>query len=117
MGAFGTSAGRCLFVGHVLLSYIGLEGSGRDVLTLAPLSVDPDYEGRGIGTQLMEAVLAEADRSGEPLVVVLGDPAYYSRFGFEPADRFLVAPPDVLTPPLPREPRRPVTTLPSCLGH
>jgi putative acetyltransferase len=74
-------------VGHVMVSYITLADAGteRRVATLSPLSVAPDLHGRGIGSALVRAVLARVDDAGEPLVVLEGAPAYYGRFGFEPA--------------------------------
>lgn len=70
-------------VGHVLLTRLRV--GDADALALAPLAVMPAYQHRGLGTALMRASLAAADAAGEPLVVVVGDPAYYSRFGFVPA--------------------------------
>jgi putative acetyltransferase len=71
-------------VGHVVCTRATLTGAaGRlDVLGLGPLGVRPDRQGRGVGSALVHAVLAAADALGEPLVVLLGDPAYYVRFGF-----------------------------------
>jgi putative acetyltransferase len=63
-------------VGHLLFS----QGS-RGVMTLGPLAVLPAYQRRGIGTALMHGGLA---RITEP-VVLLGHPAFYTRFGFRPA--------------------------------
>ncbi|MDO5705611.1 MAG: GNAT family N-acetyltransferase, partial [Paracoccus sp. (in: a-proteobacteria)] len=52
-------------------------------LALAPVAVHPALHGRGIGSALIRAALAaHPDHS----IVVLGDPAYYHRFGFQPAD-------------------------------
>jgi putative acetyltransferase len=80
-------AGRIL--GHVLFSNVALEG--REVLTvlaLAPLCVHPERQRQGIGSALVRAGLERADARGAPLVVVLGHPGYYPRFGFEPARRY-----------------------------
>ena len=72
-------------VGHVMVSAAKLRhASGeRAISMLSPLAVRPDRQRQGVGAALVEAVLAVADERGEPLVVVEGDPAYYSRFGFE----------------------------------
>jgi putative acetyltransferase len=75
-------------LGHVLLSQVALQPDGQpavEVLALAPLAVLPPHQGRGIGSALMRAALAAADVRQEPMTVVLGAPAYYGRFGFEPA--------------------------------
>ncbi|MGH8886645.1 MAG: GNAT family N-acetyltransferase [Egibacteraceae bacterium] len=73
-------------VGHVLLTRVAIAtGAG---LALAPLGVLPHRQRRGVGSALVRAVLEAAATAGEPLVVVLGDPAYYGRFGFLPASRY-----------------------------
>ncbi|KQX66024.1 GNAT family N-acetyltransferase [Angustibacter sp. Root456] len=73
-------------VGHVMISRAQLldDASGRthDVLTLSPLAVAPAVQGRGIGSALVRAVLALAERRPEPLVTLEGSPRYYPRFGF-----------------------------------
>ncbi|MFN8188120.1 MAG: N-acetyltransferase [Gaiellales bacterium] len=68
-------------VGHVLLSAVPLD-SGVEVLALAPLAVLLERQRQGIGALLVTAALERARRTGYPLVVVVGDPAYYRRFGF-----------------------------------
>jgi predicted N-acetyltransferase YhbS len=78
-------------LGHVLISRVMLEHDGApatEVLALAPLAVLPPHQGRGIGTALTRAALAAADVRDEPLTVVVGAPAFYARFGFEPARFF-----------------------------
>lgn len=55
------------------------------VLALGPLAVLPQWQGRGVGSALMHAVLDAADALDEPLVVLLGHTDYYPRFGFRPA--------------------------------
>ncbi len=75
-------------VGHVMISGATLRlpsGSERTIVMLSPLAVAPDHQGRGIGAALVRASTAVADARGEPFVVLEGSPAYYSRFGFEPA--------------------------------
>ena len=73
-------------IGHVMLSWVGIEGAARDrLLVLTPMSVRPDRQRRGVGRALIEDVLARAEAAGEPAVLVEGIPAYYPRFGFEPA--------------------------------
>ena len=73
-------------VGHVVCSR-GQVGSAP-VLGLGPLSVRPDQQRRGVGSTLVHAVLAAAEALDEPLVALLGDPAYYARFGFEPSTAY-----------------------------
>jgi putative acetyltransferase len=73
-------------VGHVQLSR-GWVGESP-VLALGPIGVVPSRQRRGIGSALMRAALEEAGRRGEVAVMLLGDPAFYPRFGFEPASKF-----------------------------
>lgn len=73
---------------------------GRAFLSLGPLTVDPSFEGRGIGAGLMQAGLDAARAAGHGLVVLVGDAPYYARFGFEPV------PAGRLVLPGPVDPRR-----------
>lgn len=71
--------------GFVMVSHAELvsdSGERHRILTLSPLAVAPAVQGRGIGSALVPAVLAEAERLGEQLVVLEGSPRYYPRFGF-----------------------------------
>jgi putative acetyltransferase len=49
---------------------------------LGPIGVEPQAQLTGIGSALMHAMIGAADATGEPLIALLGSPAYYSRFGF-----------------------------------
>ena len=71
-------------VGHVLLSRMAVTGDGLALraLGLAPVGVLPGFQGGGVGKGLIEAALAIAQATGEELVFVLGEPDYYTRFGF-----------------------------------
>jgi putative acetyltransferase len=79
-------------VGHLCFSRARL-GSGDDVLALAPLAVLPDWQRRGVGSRLIEEGLRRAAETDLPLVVVLGHPEYYPRFGFERAETYGVTAP------------------------
>jgi len=70
-------------IGHVLCTRARL-GAGTAV-GLGPISVRPDRQRAHVGSALMHAVLGAADALGEPVVCLLGDPAFYGRFGFRPA--------------------------------
>ena len=73
-------------VGHILFSPVVLDPlAGTVGLGLAPLAVLPDYEKHGVGRRLVQNGLAECRAWGAGFVVVLGEPEYYGRFGFEPA--------------------------------
>ncbi|WP_443067449.1 GNAT family N-acetyltransferase [Streptomyces sp. NBC_01426] len=71
---------------HALLTRC--EVSGTPALALAPVAADPAVQRSGAGSAVVRALLADARRRGEALVLVLGHPAYYTRFGFVPASRF-----------------------------
>lgn len=80
-------------VGHVLLTRVAVttaDGVRSPVLALAPLGVRPEFQRRGVGTALVSGALAVA---GLLPVVVLGDPAYYGRFGFADATPAGIRPP------------------------
>jgi putative acetyltransferase len=70
-------------VGHVLGSWGRL--TRRPVVGVAPLAVRPEHQGTGIGTALMQEIITRGDFAHHPMLVLLGDPGYYERFGFEPA--------------------------------
>lgn len=73
-------------VGHVAFSPVSVQGAALPgVLGLAPLAVRPDRQRRGIGSALVAEALDRLRREGCRLVVVLGEPAFYRRFGFRPA--------------------------------
>ena len=78
-------------IGHVL----GTRGhvGQHPVIALGPLAVRPDRQQNGVGSALMHAVLGAADALGEPLAALLGDPAYYRRFGFELSTAYQITPP------------------------
>lgn len=74
-------------VGHVAVSPVSISEETSGWYGLGPISVAPERQGQGIGSQLMEHALAELRRRGAAGCVLLGDPQYYGRFGFkaEPA--------------------------------
>jgi putative acetyltransferase len=72
-------------VAHVLAAPGRIDGAPTSVAGVAPVCVAPSHQLRGIGTALMESLVLEATSRHWPLLVLLGDPAYYVRFGFEPA--------------------------------
>jgi putative acetyltransferase len=82
-------------VGHVLFSPVAIYTTAEDReiaiadgLGLAPVAVLPEFQRRGVGKALIEAGLAQCRETRVAFVVVVGDPSYYSRFGFEPASRY-----------------------------
>jgi len=75
-------------LGHILLSKIKINKDDNEFvesLALAPVSVLPEYQNKGIGGLLITEALKEAKKSGYDSVVVLGHPEYYPKFGFKKA--------------------------------
>jgi putative acetyltransferase len=70
-------------VGHVVATRAEIDA--HPALGLGPLSVVPDRQKTGVGSALMHAVLGAADALDESLMGLVGEPAYYRRFGFAPA--------------------------------
>ncbi|WP_165248833.1 GNAT family N-acetyltransferase [Paludisphaera soli] len=71
-------------VGHVAFSPVTVD-SGATGAGLAPLAVHPSHRRTGIGGMLIQEGLAACRTAGVGWAVVLGEPRYYSRFGFRPA--------------------------------
>ncbi|HEY9610661.1 N-acetyltransferase [Allocoleopsis sp.] len=88
-----TEDGKVL--GHILFSPIVIETRERMIpaLALAPLAVIPERQGEGIGRQLVQVGLSKCRELGHEIVVVLGHPDYYPRFGFKKASQFGVEAP------------------------
>ena len=74
-------------VGHILFCPITIvsERATIPATALAPLAVHQDYQCRGIGAALVQEGLEECRRLGQRIVIVVGHPGYYPRFGFSPA--------------------------------
>jgi putative acetyltransferase len=69
-------------VGHVLFSRLRAPDASLQVASLAPVAVLPEHQRQGIGKALIEEGLERCRTRGYQAVIVLGDPAYYPRFGF-----------------------------------
>lgn len=82
-------------VGHILLSKIKIIDGDHavDSLALAPVSVAPDQQKKGIGSQLIHAALEKAKELGFHSVIVLGHPNYYPKFGFKRASSWNIQAP------------------------
>lgn len=78
-------------VGHALLSQAVIQNETKEVinkgLVLAPLSVLPTHQGKGIGKRLIKAS-EEKVANQYSFISILGSPSYYSRFGYEEAAHF-----------------------------
>jgi putative acetyltransferase len=87
-------------VAHILFSYIDLVGEETlQVLGLAPMAVLPHFQRQGIGSALVQAGLEIANARTEAIVIVLGHPPFYTRFGFEPSVNYGIESPF----PVPKE--------------
>ncbi|MGM9537177.1 MAG: GNAT family N-acetyltransferase [Candidatus Onthomonas sp.] len=76
-------------VGHVAQTkgqILGDDGTRHEVLTLGPISVLPEYQRQGVGSCLLAASRKRARALGYQAILLLGDPAYYGRQGFRPAE-------------------------------
>lgn len=77
-----TDAGQV--VGHIAFSPVTIDGANEGWFGLGPVAVLPDWQGRGIGSALVNAGLAQLRAGGACGCVLLGDPGFYGRFGFVP---------------------------------
>ncbi len=94
-GTWSAQAGRALLelvavesgtvVGHLQAAPGRLDGRATAVAGVAPVCVASAHQGRGTGGALMAALIGAAEELHWPLLVLLGDPDYYGRFGFEAA--------------------------------
>ena len=86
-----------LIVGNISFTFCRVEGGNDKVALLGPLAVTPTLHKQGIGRALVQTGFKQMENSKIGYIFVLGDPAYYSRFGFKAEDK-------VTTPyPLPTE--------------
>lgn len=80
-------------VGHILfypVRIISRQGQPVTALSLAPMSVLPEYQRKGIGSALVREGLKRSKELGYGSVIVLGHAGYYPRFGFLPASRWQI---------------------------
>jgi len=88
--------------GHIAFSEVSIDDNFISWYGLAPVSVDPEYQNRGIGSELIKSGLNELKKMGARGCVLVGEPEYYKRFGFRhqkslfyegvPGEYFLVQP-------------------------
>ncbi|HEX3027816.1 MAG TPA: N-acetyltransferase [Clostridia bacterium] len=77
-------------VGTIMYSkaYV-MDGDKRtDVITFGPLCIDPEYQKKGIGGELLENTMQLAREKGYRAIIIFGEPEYYPRHGFKPCDCF-----------------------------
>ena len=73
-------------VGHIAFSKVTIGGAKIGWYGLAPVSVEPCFQNQGIGSQLITKGLSDLKQQGAKGCVLLGEPEYYSRFGFKVID-------------------------------
>mgnify|MGYP000341794175 CR=1 FL=1 len=79
-----------LLVGHILLTPIKVKNESMDFdsLALAPVSVVPTFQGKGIGGKLIFKSHEIAEKLGHTSIILLGHSEYYPKFGYQVLDRF-----------------------------
>jgi putative acetyltransferase len=82
-------------VGHIAFSEITINGEKWDWFGLAPVSVDPEFQNNGIGSLLIKRGLEKLREKNAKGCVLLGEPEYYNRFGFDTCEGLTL--PDVPT--------------------
>ena len=78
-------------VGHIFYTHtnvIDADGTAHPVISFGPISVRPDVQRTGIGSELIRRSFAMAREMGFGAVLITGNPRYYHRFGFGPAGEF-----------------------------
>ncbi|AFZ33711.1 GCN5-related N-acetyltransferase [Stanieria cyanosphaera PCC 7437] len=81
-------------IGYIMFSWIDLVAEKNlKVLALAPLAVLPQSQNQGVGSALVNQGLLIADNQNIPLVIVLGHPNFYAKFGFEPSLKYNIESP------------------------
>lgn len=78
-------------VGHIAYSKATIvtnKGNDIECIAFGPLSVDPEYQAKGIGSKLIEHSLQVATQLGYTIVFITGNPTYYHKFGFESASKY-----------------------------
>lgn len=86
-------------IGHIMLTKIHIENQGvfGEALTLAPLSIVPAYQNKGIGSKLVMESHRVAKDLGFKFIAVLGHPNYYPKFGYELTSKYEIGLPIKIT--------------------
>jgi len=79
-------------IGHILFYPLTIKTKtgDKDVLSLAPISVLPRYQNKGIGCKLMKKGMGECKKTKYDVIIVVGHPNYYPRFGFKSASKWKI---------------------------
>ena len=87
-------------VGHILFTRIVVRNgtTAHEALALAPMAVLPARQRVGIGSSLVKRGLADSRNLGHAVIILVGHPEYYPRFGFVPGEPFGIWPPFEVSP-------------------
>ncbi len=83
----GTLVGNIMYTKAKI---VGDDGAEYPVLSFGPISVMPEFQGRGVGGKLILHTLSLAKEMGHTAVLIYGDPDYYGRFGFVSAEQYRI---------------------------
>ncbi|MFA9378779.1 MAG: GNAT family N-acetyltransferase [Lachnotalea sp.] len=78
-------------IGNIIYSYVKLKldhGGVKKFICFGPIGIRPDYQGMGLGGDLIRYSLAEAKKLGYTVVFITGNHNYYHKFGFESASKY-----------------------------
>lgn len=78
----------CGHIFYTLVTIVSDSGASFNALSFGPISVRPEFQRTGIGAELIRRSFSDARALGYKAVIITGNPAYYSRFGFRPAADF-----------------------------
>jgi predicted N-acetyltransferase YhbS len=83
-------------IGNIVYAKASIQDDATkcDIIGFGPISVLPEYQNKGIGSQLITHTVKLAKDNGYKAIVILGDPAYYSRFGFKPGKDYNISMPN-----------------------
>jgi len=73
---------------------LGDSGEWGEAITFGPISVLPEFQGKGIGGKLIEHTKKLAKEMGYRCILIYGDPGFYSKFGFVQAEAYGIGTPD-----------------------
>ena len=77
-------------IGHIAFSAVKINGEECSWYGLAPVSVVPEQQKSGVGSQLIKAGLEAIKHKGAKGCVLLGEPEYYEKFGFRAVDSLVL---------------------------
>ncbi|HEY6914279.1 MAG TPA: N-acetyltransferase [Paludibacter sp.] len=78
-------------IGHIISTkakVVDVQNTEHEVLCVGPVSVLPDYQKQGMGSELINESIKVAKESGYPAMILFGNPDYYHRFGFRNAQEY-----------------------------